>query len=82
MLRYRGGWLFTSPDDECMPSGGRHLRHSVLLTQSDPDLMDNVDDPIRPHKNAVSPQGKGGRKEGGIYRDRRVKGGGLAVQAS
>ena len=62
-----------------MPSGGRHLRHSVLLTQSDPDLMDNVDDPIRPHKNAVSPQGKGGGGGGGgIYRDRRVKGGGIS----
>ena len=51
-----------------MPSGGQrqHLRHSVLLNQSDPDIMDNVDDSIRSHKNPVSAQeiGEGGGGRG------------------
>ena len=57
-----------------MPSGGRHLRHSVLLNQSDPDIMDNVDDSIRSHKNPVSAReiGEGGGSEcSGDRRGRR-----------
>jgi ammonia channel protein AmtB len=70
-LRYRGGWLFTSPEDRCVPSGGGMFPRPIL---PDTDSTDGAPG-VSVQRSGWEVRGRGGGSGGQYGSLEAVRGG-------